>query len=235
MFKGWVRSSLIDYPDHIATVLFAGGCDFRCPFCHNASLVLIPHQLPNLNTDDLLRFLAERQGLINGVVITGGEPTLQPELIPLLRQIRSCGMHVKLDTNGYHPDTLAMLLERDLVDYIAMDVKAPPAKYAQLAGLPHVNLTRIERSITLIQESPVRHEFRTTVVPQMLDEDDIAAIARWIAGAELYSLQQFYPQNTLARDLRTATPYAYESLASFAQTAATWVKKVIVRGAHSQS
>jgi len=230
MFKGWVRTSLIDYPDHVATVLFTGGCDFRCPFCHNTSLVLAPNSLPDINLDILWDFLARRRGLINGVVVTGGEPTLQPNPIPTLLQIRSYGLSIKLDTNGYHPDRLAALLEHDLIDYIAMDLKAPPEKYALLTGLPQVNLAHIESSIALIRKSGVAYEFRTTIVPGMLDREDIVAIARWITGAELYCLQQFRPQNTLAQDLQMIAPYPNEVIFSLAQEASLWVKKVIVRG-----
>ncbi len=229
MFKGWVRTSLIDYPDHIATVLFTGGCNFRCPFCHNTSLVLAPNSLPDINLDTLWDFLARRWGLINGVVITGGEPTLQPDLIPTLRQIRSYGLPIKLDTNGYHPDMLTALLEYDLIDYVAMDIKAPLEKYALLTGLPQIDPARIESSIALIQKSKVAYEFRTTVVPGILDREDIAAIARWIEGADLYSLQQFRPQNTLVQDLQKAAPYSNEVISSLAQAASFWVKKVIVR------
>ena len=134
--KGWARTSLIDFPGHIATVLFTAGCNFRCPMCHNAELVLRPGALPSLRLDELWAFLAKRAGKITGVVVTGGEPTLQPDLPELLERVRDLGYVVKLDSNGYRPDALADLLDADLVDFVAMDVKAPPEKYELLAGVP---------------------------------------------------------------------------------------------------
>lgn len=230
MFRGWIRTSLIDYPAHIATVLFTGGCDLRCPFCHNAALVLQPKTLPEVELGDLWQFLKRRRGLIDGVVISGGEPTLHKGLLALLPQIKSYGMDIKLDTNGHHPDKLAILLESGTIDYVAMDVKAPPEKYAQLTGLPDFDTSRIDESIHIIKTADIQHEFRTTVVPGMLDEGDIIAIAQWIKGAGAYSLQQFIPQHTLDPSLRTTAPYPADQLARFAQSASAWVKQVVVRG-----
>ena len=228
--KGWVRTSLIDYPDHIATVLFTGGCNFRCPMCHNADLVLRPGETPNLAKDIVWDFLARREGLVDGVVITGGEPTLQAGLVPFLRQIRERGLDAKLDTNGYHPDVLATLLGEGLVDYVAMDVKAPPAKYPLLAGRAGLDVARVERSIELLQENGLSHEFRTTVVPDLLDEEDIEQIARRLAGAARYVLQQFRPRHTLDPALEQATPYPMDRLYSMAERAGRWVTWVSVRG-----
>jgi len=228
--KGWVRTSLIDYPDHIATVLFTGGCNFRCPMCHNADLVLRPGEMETLAEDEVWRFLARREGLVDGVVITGGEPTLQADLPRFVRQLRETGLDVKLDTNGYHPDVLETLLDAGVLDLVALDVKAPPEKYPLLCGLPHVDVTRVERSIALLGESGVTYELRTTVVPGLLDADDVEAIARWIAGAEQYTLQQFRALNTLDPALETATPYPIAKLQAMAERARTWVSHTAVRG-----
>lgn len=229
MFRGWIKTSLIDYPDHIATVLFTGGCDLRCPFCHNADLVLRPGTLPEVNLDDLWQFLQKRQGLINGVVISGGEPTLHKGLLAVLAQIKTYGMDIKLDTNGHHPDKLARLLESGLIDYVAMDVKAPPGKYALLTGLSHFDTDRIDESIRMIQTAGIPYEFRTTVVPGMLEDEDIVAIAHWIRGAARYSLQQFIPRNTLDPSLRTIRPHSVDQLEGFARLAKSHVEQVIVR------
>jgi pyruvate formate lyase activating enzyme len=126
--KGWVRTSLIDYPDHIASVLFTGGCNFRCPMCHNADLVLRPTEVPTLPEKEVWDFLSRREGLVDGVVITGGEPTLQPDLAPFIRRLKDTDLDVKLDTNGYLPDVLKTLLSEGLLDYVALDIKAPPEK-----------------------------------------------------------------------------------------------------------
>lgn len=230
MFKGWIRSSLIDYPDRIATVLFTGGCDFRCPMCHNASLVLKPGELPDINEDQIWEFLAHRKGLIDGIVLTGGEPTLHSGLVPFSRQAQDRGMKIKLDTSGYHPEVLTELLDEGLVDYIAMDVKGPPEKYALLSGLEDINLERIEQSMSLIRKSGIAYEFRTTVVPGMLDEGDIEVVACWIKGAMRYVLQQFRPLNTLDPALQNVSPYPVKVLDKMAEKVASWVKEVEVRG-----
>jgi pyruvate formate lyase activating enzyme len=248
--KGWVRTSLIDFPDHIATVLFTGGCNFRCPMCHNADLVLRPGEMPDLPLEEIWAFLARRVGLVNGVVVTGGEPTLQPNLQSFLRQVRERGVDVKLDTNGYRPDVLEALLGEGLVDYVALDVKAPPEKYPLLIGwvgassdeawavnaagaqVPAtLDMARLERSMDLLRESGISYEFRTTVVPRLLDEEDVAAIARWVAGAEVYVLQQFRPSGTLDPALEAVPPYPVDRLQAMAERARRWVPQVVIRGA----
>ena len=228
--KGWVRTSLIDYPDHIATVLFTGGCNFRCPPCHNADLVLRPAEMPDLPLEEVWAFLSRRAGLVDGVVITGGEPTLQGGLIPFLRRVREHGLDVKLDTNGYRPDVLAALLDEGLVDYVAMDVKASLKKLSLLAGRMDLDVVRLERSIALLRDSGCSYEFRTTVVPGLLDEGDVEEIARWVAGAERYVLQQFRPLRTLDPALEMVTPYPLERLQVMAECAGRWVAHVAVRG-----
>ena len=229
-FKGWVRTSLIDYPDHIASVLFTGGCNFRCPMCHNADLVLRPSEMETLPQKEIWNFLQRRKELVDGVVVTGGEPTLQPDLLSFLQQLKDANLDVKLDTNGYRPDVLAALLADGLLDYVALDAKAPPDKYPLMTGLVDVDVTRIAQSIALLKESDVTHEFRTTVVPGLLDEDDITCIAHWIAGAQRYALQQFQPVNTIDPALEKASPYPTETLQAMAQRASQWVPQVIVRG-----
>ena len=229
--KGWVRTSLIDYPDHIATVLFTGGCDFRCPMCHNADLVLRPGELETLPEDSVWDFVARRTGMVDGAVITGGEPTLQADLSRFLQQLQESGLDAKLDTNGYRPDVLEALLNEGLVAYVAMDVKAPPQKYPLLCGIPDVDTSRVARSIALLQESEIDYEFRTTVVPGLLHADDIEAIARWIKGARRYILQQFRPLNTLDPALETAIPYSPADLHAMAERASQWVPHASVREA----
>ncbi len=230
--KGWHRTSLIDYPDHIATVIFTGGCNFRCPMCHNADLVLKPQTLPAYPQEDLWKFLIKREGLVTGLVVTGGEPTLQPDLPAFLRQVRAHKVQVKLDTNGYRPDTLSDLLTAGLIDYIAMDIKAPPTKYAQLTGIPEVDTTRIEQSIRLIRASDVAYEFRTTVVPGLLDAvgDDIEAIAHWVADAAHYVIQQFQSHHTLDPNHTNLAPYPVSDLYTMAERARRWVPHTTLRG-----
>ncbi|MBN1246869.1 MAG: anaerobic ribonucleoside-triphosphate reductase activating protein [Anaerolineae bacterium] len=233
--KGWVRTSLIDFPGHIATVVFTGGCNFRCPMCHNADLVLHPGSLPSIDLDELWAFLEKRAGRITGVVVTGGEPTLQPDLPAFLAEVRKLGCAIKLDSNGYRPNTLANLLQAGLVDYVAMDVKAPPGKYAVLTGVPELDLSRIEASLAVLHEAQVSCEFRTTVVPGMLNDDDIVEIAKWLstigtAPGAAYVLQQFRGQHTLDPELADATPYASDVLRRTAKRAQAWLPNVSCRG-----
>lgn len=231
--KGWQRTSLIDFPEHIATVIFTGGCNFRCPMCHNADLVLRPEALPSLPVAQVMKHLEQRAGMITGLVITGGEPTLQPDLADFISRLKSGNedLAIKLDTNGYCPDVLAVLIDEGLLDYIAMDVKAPPEKYAQLAGLEHIDLARIERSISLIRKSGRPYEFRTTVVPTLLTASDIEAVARWLDGAATYILQQFRAQGTLDPALAEIIPYPTAELEAMAERARHWIPTVKLRGA----
>jgi pyruvate formate lyase activating enzyme len=227
--KGWVRSSLIDYPEHVAAVLFTGGCNFRCPMCHNGSLVLTPGDSPDISQGKILEFLAHRLGLLDGVVISGGEPTLQPDLAEFIQEIRDLGFHVKLDTNGYLPDKLARLLEDGLVDYVAMDVKAPPGKYSVLAGREHIDISLIRRSIDLLISAHCRYEFRTTIVPGLLDIEDVEEISQWLEGGQKYVLQQFRSVHTLDPALHIAKPYSVRVLHEMADRARPWVDDVSVR------
>ncbi|MBN2390393.1 MAG: anaerobic ribonucleoside-triphosphate reductase activating protein [Anaerolineae bacterium] len=232
--KGWVRTSLIDYPDHIATVLFTGGCNFRCPMCHNADLVLRPETLPDISVAEVLAYLEQRAGRLTGVVLTGGEPTLQNNLAEFLGDVRALGYAVKLDTNGYRPDVLAALLRRRLIDYVAMDVKAPPEKYAEIAGVPSLAIDRIARSLDALRDGDVVYEVRTTVVP-WLTTDDVAALAQWLAarfpphGPQRWVLQPFQAQHTLDARLRDAIPYTPAQLHALAARTRRWVQTVSVR------
>ena len=227
--RGWVRASLIDYPGKIATVLFTSGCNFRCPYCQNSELVLRPESLPQIAPAEVFQFLTRRRGLIDGVVITGGEPTLQKGLDDFLWKIKELGLAAKLDTNGYCPRILRELLEQGLLDYVAMDVKTSLAKYPLAAGVP-VDEQRIEESVGLILSSGIVHEFRTTVVPGIVAPEDVEEMAKLITGAEKYILQQFRPQGTLEPRFREVAPYPARTLLEMAQAAEKWVGEVEVRG-----
>jgi pyruvate formate lyase activating enzyme len=227
--KGLVKTSIVDYPGKVATVVFVGGCNFRCPYCYNTDLVLRPESLPDIDVREVLRLLAERQGFVDGVVITGGEPTLQADLADFLGEVKASGLAVKLDTNGYHPHSLQRLLQGGLLDYVAMDVKGPLGKYSLVAGR-RVDAKRIEDSIRLVLLSEVEHEFRTTVVPGMVGVEDVDAIAQSIAGARRYFLQQFRPSSTLAPQFTTRDPYPATVLEEMADAARRWVANVTIRG-----
>ena len=193
---GLQKLTLLDYPGAVACTVFLGGCDLRCPYCHNAEL-LDPDFPPLMDEAELLAFLRKRQGLLDGVCITGGEPLLRRELPELLRSIRGLGYRVKLDTNGTRPDRLRAVLDADLADYVAMDVKNSPARYAETVGREIFDLTPIRESVSLLLEGRTDYEFRTTVVSSLHTEDDIREIGRWIAGAKRYFLQPFTDRDTV--------------------------------------
>ncbi len=230
MIKGWIRTTLLDYPGEIATAIFVGGCCFRCPMCHNPDLVLNPDVLPDISWETVLEYLNFRKGIISGLVISGGEPCLWPDLFPFLRQVRPLGIRIKLDTCGYLPDTLAELLNNKLTDRIAMDIKAPPAKYSQLTGIPNIDLRKINKSIEILRKSGIPYEFRTTVVSGLITKEDIASISDWIHGAESFVLQQFRPQNCLDQELNQRCPYPKEVLVEMQLIARQKIKSVSLRG-----
>ena len=187
---GLQKLTLLDYPGKAACTVFTAGCNLRCPFCHNAALVNGDWGEP-LDDGKLFAFLEKRRGILDGVAITGGEPTMQPDLPDFIRRVRELGYLVKLDTNGFYPDRLEPLLRTGAVDYVAMDIKSSPARYAAVAGLESVDLDAVRRSIQLLMEWPVAYEFRTTVVRELHTPDDIEEAARSIEGAERYFLQKF--------------------------------------------
>ncbi len=223
--------SLIDYPGRIAAVLFLGGCNYRCPFCQNPGLVLHPESLPEHGLDDTLRAIERRKRLIDGVVVTGGEPLIHGEaLVALFRRIRETGLAVKLDTNGYEVELLRRVLEERMVDYVAMDVKSAPEKYETAAGRM-LDVARIEESIAVIRESGVDHEFRTTCVPGVVEESDVVSIASLLGEGERYVLQQFQATSDLIEPAYCdVKPYPVEVLRSFAVRIRPIVGYVAVRG-----
>ncbi len=193
---GWQKFSLIDFPGKIAAVIFTQGCPWRCPWCYNRSLVLSEEFGPSIPEDEVFRFLETRLGQLEGVVITGGEPTFQPDLHNFLEKLRSLEFEVKLDTNGYRPEVVESVIEAGLLDYIAMDVKAPLGKYRQATGR-NVIIDKIRCSIDLIRDSGLDHEFRTTFVPGLHTVEDIEEILGLIQGSRRYALQTFQNNNPI--------------------------------------
>ena len=194
---GLQKLTLLDFPGKMACTVFTGGCNFRCPFCHNASLVLRPGEGAELPEAEFFAFLRKRTGLLDGVCVTGGEPLLNPELPEFLAKIRELGYLVKLDTNGSFPDRLGAILSAGLADYVAMDVKAGRANYRAAAGCPELETERISRSIRLLMGGQTGYEFRTTVVKGLHTQADFTDLAAWLAGAERYFLQGFVDSGDL--------------------------------------
>lgn len=189
--RGLQKTTLLDFPRKVACTVFTGGCNLRCPFCHNAGLLRRAGEGEILPTEEFFRFLGKRRGILDGVCVTGGEPLLQRDLPDFLSRIKEMGYLVKLDTNGTDPDRLSALIADGLVDYVAMDIKNSPEKYALTAGVTDAVLAPVKRSVALLLEGRVPYEFRTTLVAGYHTVADMEAIGAWITGAEQYFLQQF--------------------------------------------
>lgn len=193
---GLQKMTLLDFPGRVACTVFFGGCDMRCPFCHNAEL--LDGTAPAVMDDEeLLIFLKKRQGLLDGVAFTGGEPLLQPELPELAAKIRDLGYPVKLDTNGTHPERLERMIKDGLVQYVAMDIKNSPERYAETAGRPDLDLTPVRESVSLLMNGTTDYEFRTTAVAELHDDRSFEQIGQWIRGAKHYFLQKFTDRDTV--------------------------------------
>ncbi len=249
-YAGLIKQSLVDYPGEITAVVFTQGCNLRCPFCHNPQLIFpqkdkayqpasgersegLTGGLDAGATDisDLLDLLKERKGFLDAVVISGGEPTLHPDLIKDLRSIKELGYLIKLDSNGSNPAMLEKMMAEGLMDYIAMDIKAPLIYKQYLAAVGKLSpqeFLAIRNSVCLLREASIKVEFRTTVVPVLHCPEDIVEIARYIAGAGLYSLQQFNPTCTLAPSYENVAPYSKEEMQAIANRCLAFVKNVRV-------
>jgi len=215
LIGGLQKLTLIDYPQKLAATVFTVGCNFSCPFCHNPELVEVARRKNQLflNEEEVLEFLKERQGMLEGVCLSGGEPTIQQDLPEFIKKIKALGFAVKLDTNGGRPEVLADLLNNGLVDYVAMDIKGPLERYRDFTVLD-VDLGKIHQSVVLTRQAP-DYEFRTTVVPSLHKKEDFPAIAKWLDGAKKYYLQQFRPGKTLDSAFAQIQPYPDETLAEF--------------------
>ena len=217
--KGFIETSFSDWPGKVVAVLFLPSCNFRCRYCHNHELVLHPEKYPNYPLEEIRRCLRERSGWIDGACLTGGEPTLHPWLPSLIRDLRSDresaapggSLGIKLDTNGTHPEVLQELIDADLLDYVAMDLKGPLQvyRYAAITGIPLDAgwLARIYQSIQILLQGGVDYEFRSTLVPLLIEEEEVYTLARLVRGARRYTLQNFNPQNAMDEGLRKVAPF----------------------------
>lgn len=226
---GFVPNSVIDYPGKISAVVFTQGCNFKCPFCHNG--VLVRESLPSLKEDDVLKQIKDRSKLIEGVVISGGEPLLQPGLSSFLEEIKKLGLKVKVDTNGYRAEILEHLIDAKLVDYVAMDIKAPYKKYSDYTGGIRINLTRIYRAIGLLMGSSdeMDYEFRTTVLPDF-DQQDIRNIGSMIRGSKRFALQAFRNISTLDKGWKFKISVPLSTMEKYKKIMEEYVKEVEIRG-----
>jgi len=232
---GLQKLTLIDFPGHLAATVFLMGCNFRCPFCYSSELVL-PERIknqPTISQKEFFSFLKQRKGLLEGVVICGGEPTINKNLPVFVKKIKKLGYLIKLDTNGSNPKILKHLIGRKLIDYVAMDIKAPKEKYTQVIGTSGARkanvLKKVEKSINILKESGIEYEFRTTVVPGLLGKKDILKIAHWIKPAKKYYLQNFKGEKTIDLGFENLRPYSEEYLLEIQQAVSPFFDTCQVR------
>lgn len=222
-FSGLQKTSLIDFPDKVAAVLFTPGCNLRCPYCYNWRIVVDPKP-PFLNEETALQILEERRKYVDAVVVTGGEPTIHKELPRFLKKLKDKGFKVKLDTNGLNPTVLEECLPH--VDYVALDLKTSPEKYPLLGAK---DTEALLKTIEILKSGKVEHEFRTTVVPKIVEEADIIPMGETVKDAKNFALQQFIPGDTLSEEYRSLKPYPPDVIARFAETLRKYVEKVTLR------
>ncbi len=224
---GLMKMTLLDFPGKVACTVFLGGCDMRCPFCHNWELIdgTAP---PLMDEDELFEFLEKRKGLLDGVAFTGGEPLLRRELPDVIRKIRDMGFLIKLDTNGNHPDSLKNIVSTGMIDYVAMDVKNSPERYGETIGIQGFDTSAINESIQFLLSGAVPYEFRTTVVKQFHDEDSFRGIAEWIKGADNYFLQGFVDRDTV--HFKGLESYNPKELEGFLAIVSPYVNNASIRG-----
>lgn len=226
--SGLQKTTLVDYPGHVACTLFTGGCNYRCPYCQNSDLVLYPDQITPLTEDDIFAHLKKRRNVLTGVCISGGEPTLQPDLKKFIQKVKAMGFFIKLDTNGSHPALLKELVTEHLLDYVAMDIKHSRAKYATIACCPNFSLEAVAESVDFLKEGRTDYEFRTTLVKELHKESDITAIGLWLMGAKKYYLQPYRDSETVISPGFHAP--SKEQLDIFVKILSAFIPEVKVRG-----
>lgn len=191
------KTTLLDYPGHVATTLFLGGCNFRCHFCQNSSLVLNPAGEKEIQKEELFNHLNKRRGIITAVCITGGEPTLYPDLPDFIREIKSFNLKIKLDTNGYNPEMLSVLLDNNLLNMVSMDIKSSKEVYPKITGIDNINIDIIDKSINILKNGNICYEFRTTLVDEYFSKEVIHSIGKWLPNDCTYYLQKFRDSDSI--------------------------------------
>lgn len=224
---GVQKVSLVDYPGHVAAALFTIGCNMRCGYCHNPELVLPDRYIDSIPEEDILLFLESRVGKLDGVVISGGEPTIHEGLPAFAARIKALGYRIKLDSNGTHPDMIRQMLDEGTLDFMAMDIKGPLEKYQEIAAYP-VDIVAVQRTIELLRHSGIGHEFRTTIVKSQLAPEDFESIGELIKGAPRFALQRFRPGNTLHPAFRHATTYSDEEFEELKKIMERYVDECVI-------
>lgn len=226
--NGFNKTTLLDYPKHLAATIFIGGCNFRCPFCHNASLVTKTNSQPTISFEEVFSVLEERKDILEGVCITGGEPTLYKELPDFIKDIKKLGLKVKLDSNGTNPLMLEYLTSNKLIDYIAMDIKNSKEKYELSIGVLNFDLKSVLQSVDFLLKNSIEYEFRTTIVKEHHNLEDIISIGQWIKGANAYYLQNFIDSGDLISD--GLSPHTKETMIAFVNALKPFINNVSIRG-----
>ncbi len=227
--KGIEKFSSRDFPGHISSTVFLGGCTFRCPYCHNSELVLRPETIQTMPVDIFLSYLDGRKGWLEAICLTGGEPLLHEDVEDLVRVVRERGLLVKLDTNGSFPERLEGLLAAGLLDWVAMDIKAPLERYREVTR-SNVDVESIVRSTDILRNSGVRHTFRTTVVPGFVGKEDVVKIGEWLNGAANYFIQKFVPQTTIDPAFLEVKPFSRAELEDIVAAARPYFRDVRIEG-----
>lgn len=226
--QGLQKLTLLDYPEHTACTVFTAGCNFRCPFCHNASLVVDIPKDAEISEEEFFAFLQKRIGILDGVCVSGGEPLLQPDIELFIRKIKDMGFAVKLDTNGSFPEKLIHLVEQGLVDYVAMDIKNSPETYAFTAGTETLDIVSVKKSVSYLKEGHVPYEFRTTVVKHYHSKEGFEEIGKWIQGTDKYFLQNFVDSGDLIG--KNTRGCSEEEMREFLATVQKYIPSAKLRG-----
>lgn len=226
--SGLQKLTLLDYPGHLACTVFTAGCNFRCPFCQNASLVLPSKVISQYREEEILNFLSSRKHILEGLCISGGEPTMQPDLTDFIRKVKSMGYSVKLDTNGTHPKLLRELIEDQLIDMVAMDIKNSKESYPKTSGIEILNINSIEESVDLLKEGRIPYEFRTTIVRELHTKKDMDDIGKWLYGSSPYYLQAFVDSGDLIGT--NLTGYSKQELIELLEIVSPYLPNASLRG-----
>jgi pyruvate formate lyase activating enzyme len=227
IIKGLQEFTLIDYPGKVACTIFTFGCNFRCGYCHNPELVFDDGSKA-ISEEEILQFLKKRKDFLDGVCITGGEPALHPDLPAFINKIKKLGLLVKLDTNGTNPEMLRRLIENKLVDFVAMDIKAPLEKYEKVVGV-QVDKKKIQESINIIRNSGLEYEFRSTILPALHSKEDLINIGKWLKGSKKFCIQNFVPSKTLEEKFKKEKSFSSDELNEFVNILKPYFEKIEVR------
>lgn len=228
LILGLQKTTLLDYPGKVASTIFTGGCNFKCPFCHNRDLVFPPADALAYTEDEIFEHLKKKKKILDGVCITGGEPTLHKDLPAFIEKIKNLDLLVKLDSNGTNPTMLKQLVLSGLVDYVAMDIKQSQEKYNTIANMEHFNLKAIEESVQFLKQNHVDYEFRTTIMKECHEDDDIQAIGQWLEGANAYYLQSYKESEQVINPI--FSPHTTETLQHFVEILKPYIPNTYLRG-----